>query len=325
MRMSDEMTRNTTVAFGDDTDEMTERTRLDDRTMDALFSGRIPVGQEDHTDVAAFAQRLRAATTEAPQPVPTAALSAVLADGISTDSSGRPVAVGHDVPAPVMAVSERPRRRRTKRMLEVLVTKLAGISLIAKTSVAAAALTAGATGAGLTGNLPDTAQGAFDRAFSTPTAQNVETVEVEAEIVREQADVAPVQPIPVEPSVPEQAERPDVPGAEGRQTAAENAGENGEHGRATAEEAARDGRAFGQRQAEEAQERREDTPAGDQQTGEAASSEGRETASEASGGRSQTGGDASSDRSDNADPAGGPDETPAEGNGPPEETPRGRP
>jgi hypothetical protein len=172
--MSEEVTRNASGRSGDDVDEMTRRPRLADRSADALFSGRIPVGSEDHGDVAAFSEALRAAVSATPMPVPNAALTAVLAAGLSTDNGDLPETVGSNAPAPATQGSGLPKRRGKTKMLELLIAKLAGISLLAKTSVAGAAVLAGATGAGLTGNLPDQVQEPFDRAFAEAPAEPTE-------------------------------------------------------------------------------------------------------------------------------------------------------
>src|SRR5690606_32581647 len=94
LTMSEEVTRNTDDLSGDDVGEMTRRPRLDDRTADALFSGRIPSDREDLADVAALVESLRTAASATPTPAPNAALAAVLADGLSTDKGELPVTVG---------------------------------------------------------------------------------------------------------------------------------------------------------------------------------------------------------------------------------------
>lgn len=313
--MSDESTRNASDPSGDDVGEMIRRPRLDDRTADALFSGRLPADREDLADVAAFADRVRMVASETSTPVPNPALAAVLADGLSTEGD-LPATVGSDASAPAVQASRLPNRRRTKRMLELLVAKVAGISLLAKTGVAAAAIVAGTTGAGLTGNLPDQAQGAFDRAFGEAPAEETEDADLvsrdvdELDVVDEPGAEAPED---TEDTATEEGSRPEVPGAEGRATADENAGEHGAEGRATADEAATDGREFGERKAAEAQE---NAPADGQQTGQDAASSGRQTGDDAA-----TSGRERAETAPSGDEAAEPPVAPEQGQ--PEETPAG--
>jgi hypothetical protein len=329
--MPEEVTRNASGGSGDDVDEMTRRPRLDDRSADALFSGRIPVGCEDHDDVAAFSEALRAAVSATPTPVPNAALTAVLADGLSTDNGDLPVTVGSNAPAPATQGSGLPKRRRKTKMLELLIAKLAGISLLAKTSVAGAAVIAASTGAGLTGNLPDQVQEPFDRAFAEAPAEptegdttedSPEAIEGDLELVDDELDGVDEVDEVDEGDEPQEGSRPEVPGDEGRATADANAGENGAEGRETATEAATDGRAFGERQATEARERGQTDRAEGQQAGQDAAASGRQNGTEASGDRARTGDDpaasppnadddAASDRQPVTPQTGAPGEVPA--------------
>lgn len=274
--MPEKMTRNAFDPSGDDEGEMTRRPRLDDRTADAVFSGRLPADREDLADVAALAEALRAAASATPTPVPTASLNAVLQDGLSIENGDLPVTVGSNAAAPATQGARLPNWRRKSMLLEMIIAKVAGISLLAKTGVAAAAITAGATGVAVTGNLPAPAQDAFDRAFvqsqdeDETEATTDETTETDAELVdtepvateetdTEEVDETLVSEEPeTETEDAEESGRPEVPGAEGRANADENAGENGAHGRATANDAATGGRDFGQQRAEEGRQRGEE-------------------------------------------------------------------
>ncbi len=302
--MDDGTTRNAIDPSGDDLGEMTRHPRLDDRATDALFSGRLPADREDLADVAALAERLRSAASHASPPAPSPALAAVLTDGLSSQLSDRPATVGSDAPTAALPVAGRPNPTRTRKMLELLLAKLAGISLLAKTGIAGAAVVAASTGAGLTGNLPVPAQGAFDRAFGEAPAEELDD-EAVIELVVEETDTT-------DEGDTDAGGRPEVPGAEGRATADENAGDDGAEGRATADEAATDGRAFGERRASEA---REDAPAGPE-TGEDASSTGRQTAEDAATAGKERAADAPHGDADTGDDA-------ADGAGPPEEVPAG--
>ncbi|MBS3941203.1 MAG: hypothetical protein KG028_09625 [Actinobacteria bacterium] len=268
--MPDEITRNAFDQSGDDEGEMTRRPRLDDRTADAVFSGRLPADREDLADVAALAETLRAAASATPAPVPTASLNAMLQDGLSIENGDLPVTVGSNAAAPATQGARLPNWRRKSMLLEMIIAKVAGISLLAKTGVAAAAITAGATGVAVTGNLPAPAQDAFDRAFvqsedDETEAPTDEATEADAEAVDTEAvdtEVVDETLVSEEPDTEtedaEDAGRPEVPGAEGRANADENAGENGAHGRATADDAATGGRDFGQQRAEEGKQRGEE-------------------------------------------------------------------
>ncbi|MEX1163579.1 MAG: hypothetical protein WEB03_08370 [Nitriliruptor sp.] len=314
--MSDEFTRNAGGHEGDDVGEMTRHPRLDDRSADALFSGRLPADREDLADVAALAERVRLAASQAPTPLPNAVLAAVLADGLATDESDLPVTVRRGATAPAVRGTGRSNPRRKKTMLELLIAKLAGLGLLAKTGIAGAAVLAGATGAGFTGSLPPQTQAGFDRAFGEASAEETEEL---VELVVDDSD----SDSDSDTTDAEAGERPEVPGDEGRATADEAAGDNGADGRATADAAATDGRAFGESKATEA---RENAPAGPQ-TGEEASTSGRQNGEEASTSGRHNGEEAATSGRDRAPEApsgdGTADDTPATDAGQPEEVPAG--
>lgn len=119
----------------DDGNEMLRR-GPDDETADRLLTGEEIPGFEA---VAAFVADAR--RVSAPVPQPSAALARLLDEGLTvTGAAGA-------VPAP-------PTRRTTRRMIEILAAKLAAAGLLAKTGIAAGALTISATAAGATGHLP---------------------------------------------------------------------------------------------------------------------------------------------------------------------------
>lgn len=119
----------------DDGNEMLRR-GPDDETADRLLTGEEIPGFEA---VAAFVADAR--RVSAPVPQPSAALARLLDEGLTvTGAAGA-------VPAP-------PTRRTTRRMIEILAAKLAAAGLLAKTGIAAGALTVSATAAGATGHLP---------------------------------------------------------------------------------------------------------------------------------------------------------------------------
>lgn len=137
---------------GDYPDEMFRRTDLTDDAIEQLLAGRPAAG---HEALAAFVEDVRSATA-GPLPEASAALATAFAEGLSIEAIEAPA---HPAPAP---------KRRTKRMIELLLAKLAAAGLVAKTGLAAGALTLGATAAAATGALPDAAQ--------DPVADGVERV-----------------------------------------------------------------------------------------------------------------------------------------------------
>jgi hypothetical protein len=140
-------------------------------------------------------------------------------------------------------------------IFEALLAKAAGLSLLAKTGVAAAAVATATAGAGLAGALPDAGEDAFDRVASPEIPVEVPADPSEVDL----PDVELPTPATERPD-PEPSEVQEVPGEDGRATAEENAGENGAEGRAIASQAAEMGRAFGERRAADAQALRDTAP-----------------------------------------------------------------
>ena len=133
---------------GDYPDEMFRRTDLTDDAIEQLLTGCPAAG---HEALAAFAEEVRAASAEV-LPEPSAALATAFAEGLSVETIEAPA---HRAPAP---------KRRTKRMIEVLLAKLAAAGLLAKAGLAAGAITLGATAAAATGavDIPDLPGGGSD-------------------------------------------------------------------------------------------------------------------------------------------------------------------
>lgn len=136
---------------GDYPDEMFRRP-LDDEAIDSLLAGRPPAGLES---LVAFVEDVHLAAAVS-VPEPTVALAAVFAAGLSTEKGDLPVTAAGNVPGPASQVAGLPKRSKT--VIEVLLAKLAAAGLVAKTGLAAGALTLGATAAAATGNLPEPAQ-----------------------------------------------------------------------------------------------------------------------------------------------------------------------
>ncbi len=321
--MSDEVTRNAGGGAGDDVYEMIRRNRLDDRAADALFSGRVPPGREDLADVAGFAEALRSAASEAPEPSPD--LAAILASGLSTDKGDLPAMAGSNVqgPAPQAGLP----KWRIKKMLEIALAKLASLGLAAKIGVASAAVVAGTAGAGAGGLLPGAVQDAVAGTveavtpFDLPDSGDVDLEEVadpaendhgqtvsetarttDAEGCERGHEIATTAGGDPEDCVEETEEgevetesRPEEPGDEGRTTADTNAGDNGQEGRDTADDAATNQRTYGESKASENQRTGEDASTGGQQTGEEARTERQQTGEDASAEGQQTGEDASAE------------------------------
>lgn len=109
----------------------------DNETADRLLTGEEIPGYEAAAMFVADARRVTA-----PLPQPSAALAGILDEGLAV-----PAGTAGVVTAP-------PSRRTTRRMIEILAAKLAAAGLLAKTGIAAGAITLSATAAGATGNLP---------------------------------------------------------------------------------------------------------------------------------------------------------------------------
>ena len=137
---------------GDYQGEMFRRNDLTDEAIEQILAGRPAPGNEA---LASFVDEVRA-TAASPLPEASAALTAIFAEGLSTETTTSSVQTA-GIP-----------KRRTKRMIEVLLAKLAAAGLVAKAGLAAGALTLGATAAAATGALPDAAQ--------DPVADGVERV-----------------------------------------------------------------------------------------------------------------------------------------------------
>lgn len=150
--------------------------------------------------------------------------------------------------APSMA-RPAPKRSKGRRMIETLVGKLAGVGLAAKIGLASAVAVAGVTGAGVSDNLPEPAQDAFN---------NVVGAEVEADDVE----------LPEDVDLPEEAEF--------GQSVSDDARDGGVDGRDVAEEAS-DGRS------EEGRQTAEDASEGRSENGSENGADGLETADERSG------------------------------------------
>ena len=156
--------------FDDYRNEMS-RGHLDDDSIDAVLAGQVPPGHDDLAPLASFVTDLR---TSAAGPVPpaSAALAAVLADGLTTEKGDLPVTVGSSVNGPVeqAAGPSKWRRRLTMNSLfAVLGTKLAGLALGSKVALAAT-LTAGTVAAaGATGALPEPVQDKVGQVVSAVT------------------------------------------------------------------------------------------------------------------------------------------------------------
>lgn len=109
----------------------------DDETADRLLSGEALPGFEV---VAAFVADARRVAT--PTPTPTVTLARVLSEGL------RPVHVTEDI------TPTAPTRKKPRMLVETVLAKLAAAGLVAKTGLAAGAITLSATAAGATGHLP---------------------------------------------------------------------------------------------------------------------------------------------------------------------------
>lgn len=123
-------------SYGDDEYEMLRR-GPDTETADRLLTGEEIPGHEAAAAFVADARRV----VSAPVPQPSAALARILDEGLT-------------VTGPTGVVPAQNTRRNPRRMIEILAAKLAAAGLLAKTGIAAGALTIGATAAGATGNLP---------------------------------------------------------------------------------------------------------------------------------------------------------------------------
>lgn len=146
---------------GDDQGVMPSQPPLDDRTADAVLSGR--TSTDDRPDLAALADLvdgLRHASQATPGPTPE--LQRLLAEGISTDESELPVTAASDVHGPATPQVSGPPKWRTDRMIEIVAAKIAAAGLAAKAGVASAAVLAATAGAGAAGALPDALQGPLD-------------------------------------------------------------------------------------------------------------------------------------------------------------------
>ena len=201
---------------GDYENEMFRRNDFDDDTIENILAGRPAAGQEP---LASFVTDVRTAA-EGPLPEASAALTAVFAEGLSIEVQA-PV---HLAPAP---------KRRTKRMIELLLAKLAAAGLVAKAGLAAGALTLGATAAAATGavDLPDLPGGSSDE-HRVDANHRGGVNEVE------EADVAEDEDAGNEAETPEQADF-------GKSVS----------DRATSGEPQEDGRSFGESVSTEAQQR----------------------------------------------------------------------
>lgn len=219
--------RNTGGEFGDDGGEMLRRDRLDERTADAVLTGRRgqPEG-DDLADLAAFVAAVRSEATMAAAR-PNATLAEVLAHGVSAQKGDLPVTAASNVNGPATQVSGPP-KWRIRRMLEIIATKLAALGLAGKAGIAGATVLAATTGAGAAGVLPDTLQDRVADAVSAVTPFEFPTsADDEAEFGGE---------------VAEDATDPDDPGVEGEDIADDasdgrstEGGERAEEGRSNAD------------------------------------------------------------------------------------------
>jgi len=141
--------------LGDYQDEMPRRHDLDDDTIEALFAGRMPAGEELGSLVG-FVEETRSAA-RGPAPVPSPQLAAVFAEGLSTDKRDLPATAASNVTGPAPQVAGLPKWRRRKMAIPQF---LAGLGLAAKAALATGVAAASVTAAGAAGVLPEPAQNA---------------------------------------------------------------------------------------------------------------------------------------------------------------------
>jgi hypothetical protein len=126
-------------------DDMRFHRTFDEQATEDLLAGRVPVGQEDLTDLAQLVQGVRWAAQSLPAPRPNAELARVLATGL--DQTREPVEA-----APLSAVKRG--KIMIARLSTALVAKLAALSFFAKSALAATATAGVVAGAAAAGFIP---------------------------------------------------------------------------------------------------------------------------------------------------------------------------
>lgn len=143
-------------------DEMRASPLLDDTTMDLILAGR-PVGDESLSAVAAFVAEIRASAPMA-VPVPSAALAAVLARGVTALNHSEVVAPSASPPARRTRWGSSWARRRSRlmpRLLSGLAVPIGTVGFGAKAAFGLTLAAASVTAAGAAGVLPDPVQHAM--------------------------------------------------------------------------------------------------------------------------------------------------------------------
>jgi hypothetical protein len=151
----------------DDRDEM-RRHRIPDAAAEALLAGRVPADGEDLAPLAELIGEVRT-LGDGPMPAPSAALAAVLSDGLApaelarTDNGDRSAMAGSNAHGPAARqVAGLPKWRRTPAMLSTLFAWIAGLSTAGKAAVALTTASALAAG-GAAVDLPQAVSDAFER------------------------------------------------------------------------------------------------------------------------------------------------------------------
>jgi hypothetical protein len=152
--------------LGDYPNEMLPRDGLDDRVLDAVFSGRSP-GNAEVGWLACLVEDARLATS-GPAPQPGVELASVFMAGISTEKGELPVTAASNASGPGSAqASGLPKWRKVKmtiaEALAALFAKIGALGAAAKVGLATAAVVAVTGAAGAAGVLPGPAQDAFDK------------------------------------------------------------------------------------------------------------------------------------------------------------------
>ncbi len=235
--------RNAGGGCGDNDDEMLRRGRCDERTADAVLTGRGGRFEgDDLADLAAFVAAVRSEATMT-RARPSAVLAEVLAHGISDDKVDRPAMAASNADGPETRVSAPP-NRRTRTLLEPVAASFAALSLAAKAGIAGAAVVATTTGAGAAGVLPDTLQSSFDDVVRGTEEPEVDTEDAGVD----DADIA------------EDATDPHDPGVEGREVADEASDDPSTDGLGQVDEASDDAGNGGLDRADDAQEHAPEPP-----------------------------------------------------------------